>query len=197
MYARYTELEFDVADRERVLAVWRDLGVPSASKQPGWRGSTILESEDRPGTLRLVTLWDAPEDFDRYYTGAEHVALSDAIKAAGMRGKLRDGLVAHHAATPIGPRFRVIRASVPPDRAADVEGFWLETGQPMMRRAPGNLRAEAFWAGEGQFTIISEWRSQDDAQTFLDGPDHQVFGATMDGFGVTVTERIVGDRIAA
>jgi len=196
MYARYTELEFEAADREKVLALWRDMAVPSASVQPGWRGSTILESQDTPGVLRLVTLWDAPEDFERYYTGPEHVGLSDAIKASGMRGKVRDGLTAHHAAIPRGPLYRVIRATVPPERTAEVEGFWRETGRPMMLRASDNIAAEAFWAGEGNFTIVSEWRSAAAAQTFLDGAEHKEFGRTMDSFGAHVTERIVGGRIA-
>lgn len=196
MYARYTELEFEAADRDKVLALWRDIAVPSASVQPGWRGSTIMESQDRPGVLRLVTVWDAPEDFERYYTGEEHVGLSDAIKASGMRGVVRDGLTAHHAAIPRGPLYRVIRASVPIERTADVEAFWKQTGRPMMLRAADNISAEAFWAGEGQFTIISEWRSASAAQAFLDGAEHKEFGRTMDGFGANVTERIVGDRIA-
>jgi heme-degrading monooxygenase HmoA len=196
MYARYTELEFPADRREDVLALWRDIAVPSASRQPGWRGSTILESQDQPGVLRLVTLWDAPEDFERYYTGEEHVGLSDAIKASGMRGKVRDGLTAHHAAIPKGPLYRVIRATVPPERTADVESFWKETGRPMMLRAADNISAEAFWAGEGQFTIVSEWRSKESAQAFLDGAEHKEFGRAMDGFGAHVTERIVGDRIA-
>jgi len=196
MYARYTELVFEAADRDKVLALWHDIAVPSASVQPGWRGSTILESQDTPGVLRLVTLWDAPEDFDRYYTGPEHVGLSDAIKESGMRGVLRDGLTAHHAAIPRGPLYRVIRATVPPERIADVEAFWKGTGQPMMLRSADNIAAEAFWAGEGQLTIVSEWRSAAAAQGFLDGADHKEFGRSMDGFGAHVTERIVGDRIA-
>lgn len=80
MYARYTEFEFDVPDRERVLAVWTDLGIPGISRQPGWRGATILESDEQPGTLRLVTLWDSQADFERYYTAPEHQDLSAAIR---------------------------------------------------------------------------------------------------------------------
>jgi quinol monooxygenase YgiN len=195
MYARYTELEFDVADRERVLAVWSDIGVPSASRQLGWRGATILESEEQPGLLRLVTLWDSAADFERYYTGDQHIDLSAAIKSSGMRGRVRDGLTAHHDARPAGRIVRITRASVPPERVADVERYWRETGAALNRGAGGCVRAEAYWSAPGAFELVIAWASREHAETFLRAPEHAAFKAAMDELGATVTERIVGDRI--
>jgi quinol monooxygenase YgiN len=196
MYARYTEIEFDAQDRERVLAVWSEVGIPSASRQPGWRGATILESDERPGTLRLVTLWDSRADFERYYDAPEHEGLSAAIKASGMRGKLRDGLTAHHVATPAGSLVRVTRASVPLEQAGAVEAWWRDEGGPITREAPGCLRAEAYWSEAGRFELVVAWTDRAAAQAFLEGPAHARFKAAMEGMGCTVVERIVGDRIA-
>lgn len=197
MYARYTEIEFDVQDRERVLEVWERIGLPSAVRQQGFRGSYILESEDTPGTLRLLTLWDAPEDFERYYTGEEHVGLSAAIKAAGMRGVKRDGMRARFHATRPGGLVRITRAAFEPSQVDAAAEFWRETGASLMRSAPGCLRADAYrGTTPGEFILLAEWSSQDDADRFLTGPDHKAFGARMDALTSTVTDRIVGERIA-
>ena len=196
MYARYTEFEFDAEDRERVLAVWSEVGIPSASRQPGWRGATILESEDTPGLLRLVTLWDGPADFERYYSAPEHVGLSEAINGSGMRGKVRDGLIAHHVAAPPGSIVRVTRGEVDPANTDAVAAWWRDEGRPLTVEAPGCLRAEAYWSAPGRFELVVAWTDRDAAQTFLDGPAHGRFKASMDGMGCRVVERIVGDRIA-
>jgi heme-degrading monooxygenase HmoA len=196
MYARYTEMEFDTDQRQQVLAVWRDIGVPSASRQPGWRGAIILESEEDDGRLRMVTLWDTQTDFENYYTGTEHEALSAAIKGAGMRGKVRDGLTAHHVATPAGGIIRITRATVPPERTGEVEDYWRATGKPLHDGAHGCIRAEAYWSEPGRFELVVAWASREHAQAFLDGPRHAEFKASMDGMGSTPTDRIVGERIA-
>jgi quinol monooxygenase YgiN len=196
MYARYTEFEFDAQDRERVLAVWSEVGIPSASRQPGWRGATILESEEQPGLLRLVTLWDSPADFERYYTGPEHDGLSAAIKGSGMRGRVRDGLTAHHAATPSGSLVRITRATVPAAQVDAVSAWWREEGRPITLRATGCLRAEAYWSEPGRFELVVSWTDRAAARAFLEGPDHARFKAAMESMGCSVVERIVGDRIA-
>lgn len=195
MYARYTEMEFDTDDRERVLAVWSEVGIPSASTQAGWRGATILESEERPGTLRMVTLWDSQADFERYYTGSQHEGLSAAIKASGMRGKLRDGLTAHHAATPTGSLIRVTRGTVDPEQTEAVASWWRDEGQPLTREAPGCVRAEAYWSSPGRFELVVAWTDRESAQAFLDGPAHARFKDSMEAMGCAVVDRIVGDRI--
>jgi heme-degrading monooxygenase HmoA len=196
MYARYTEFQFDAPSRDAVMVFWRTVAVPSASRQPGWRAAYILESDETAGVLRTVTLWDAPEDFQRYYTSDEHQVLGAGIKGSGLRGVARDGLQARFAATAAGPLFRITRAVFPPERSVAVETFWRETGRPMMLAAEGCLRAEAFWAAPGAFTMVAEWRSQEHATAFLTGPDHGSFGAAMDALGSQIAERIVGDRIA-
>jgi heme-degrading monooxygenase HmoA len=196
MYARYTEFEFDAASRDAVIDFWRTIAVPSASRQPGWRAAYILESDETAGVLRTLTLWDAPEDFQRYYSSDEHQVLGAGIKASGLRGKARDGLDAWFAATAAGALVRITRAAFPAEATAAVEAFWRETGRPMMLAAEGCLRAEAFWAAPGQFTLVAEWRSAEHAQAFLTGPEHKGFGASMDALGSTITERIVGDRLA-
>jgi quinol monooxygenase YgiN len=196
MYARYTEFQFDAQSRDAVMDFWATIAVPSASRQPGWRAAYILESDETAGVLRTVTLWDAPEDFQRYYTSDEHQVLGAGIKASGLKGVARDGLVARFAATAAGPLFRITRADFAPERQVEVEAFWRETGRPMMLAADGCLSAEAFWAAPGRFTLVAEWRSAEHAHAFLTGPDHHAFGASMDALGSTIAERIVGERIA-
>ena len=196
MYARYTEMEFDPDDRERVLAVWSEVGIPSISRQPGWRGATILESEESAGVLRMVTVWDSQSDFERYYAAPEHVDLSAAIKGSGMRGKVRDGLTAHHVATPAGSLVRITRGEVDPAQTDAVATWWREEGRPMTQEAPGCLRAEAYWSEAGRFELVVAWTDRAAAQAFLKGPAHARFKESMDGMGCRVVERIVGDRIA-
>jgi quinol monooxygenase YgiN len=195
MYARYTEFEFDAADRERVLAVWSEIGIPSASRQPGWRGATILESEDTPGLLRLVTLWESRDDFERYYALPEHGPLTAAIKGSGMRGRARDGLNALHAATAPGSLVRVTRGRVDPAQTEAVAAWWRAEGKPMTLEAPGCLRAEGYWSEPGRFELVVHWTDRDAAKAFLEGPAHARFKASMDGMGCAVVERIVADRI--
>jgi quinol monooxygenase YgiN len=195
MYARYTEFEFDAQDRDRVLAVWSEVGIPSASQQPGWRGATILESQDSPGLLRLVTLWDSAEDFERYYAAPDHVGLSEAIKGSGMRGRVRDGLTAHHAATSAGSLVRVTRGTVDPANAEAVSAWWRAEGKPLTLAAPGCLRAEGYWSEPGRFELVVAWTDREAAKAFLEGPAHATFKTSMDAMGCTVVERIVADRI--
>jgi quinol monooxygenase YgiN len=196
MYARYTEFEFDPADRERVLRFWEEVALPSASRQPGWRAAWVLESDEREGALRTFTLWDDPADFERYRASDEHAVLGAGIRDSGLRTVAREGLWARHGATAAGPLVRVTRARFPAERLDEAAAFWRETGGPMRRRAPGCLRAEAFWAGEGdEFTLVAEWASPEAAQRFLDGPDHRAFAAAMDELGSVVVERVVGGRI--
>jgi heme-degrading monooxygenase HmoA len=146
MYSRYTEFQFDADRRDDVYRFWETIAVPSAQRQPGWRAAYILASDEQAGVLRTITVWDAPEDFQRYYASPEHQVLGDGIRASGLRGVARDGLDA--------------------------------------------------WFGEpGEFILLAEWASQEDADRFLTGPDHKAFGAAMDAFGSVVHDRIVGDRI--
>jgi quinol monooxygenase YgiN len=92
--------------------------------------------------------------------------------------------------------LRVTRARIDPERRDEVDAYWGETGRPMMCSAPGCLRADAYWSGEGdELLLISEWTSHENAERFLAGPGHRTFAAVMESLGSTVHERIVGDRI--
>jgi quinol monooxygenase YgiN len=199
MYARYTEFQFDPADRDAMLRFWETIAIPSASRQAGWRAAYVLDSEETEGLLRTFTLWDGQADFERYKASDEHTTLGAGIRESGLRTATRDGLAARFtasAATNV-PLLRVTRARFPTDKVADAAEFWRTTGGPMMRRAPGCLGAEAYWAGDGtEFVLVAAWASREEAEGFLTGPDHRAFGAAMDDLGSKVLERIVGDRIA-
>ena len=198
MYARYTELEFDADDREQVLALWRDMAVPSASAPARLARLHILESQDTPGVLRLVTLWDAPEDFERYYTGPEHVGLSRRDQGRrGCAARSATGLTAHHAATPARAAVRVTRADRAPgaDRRRD---RWRDSGERPLddRRAVGQPRAQRrTGASRAQFELVVEWRDRA-AQAFLDGTEPTEFGHHGRLRRPRSTERIVGERSA-
>jgi heme-degrading monooxygenase HmoA len=198
MYARYTKFQFDPADREAMLRFWETIAIPSASRQPGWRGAYVLDSEATSGLLRTFTLWDGPADFERYKASDEHSTLGAGIRDTGLTITERDGLVARFAAisTTSAPLLRITRARFGPDQAPGAADYWRTTGGPMMRRAPGCLGAEAYWAGDGtEFVLVAAWASREDAERFLEGPDHRAFGAAMDELGSVILERIVGDRI--
>lgn len=92
MYSRYSAFVFDEADRKKVLDFWEGFGVPSASRQEGFRGALILESAETPGRIRTVTVWESKEDFDRYYASDEHRKLGAAIRESGLKIDDRDGL---------------------------------------------------------------------------------------------------------
>ncbi len=199
MYSRYTEFQFDADRRDDVYRFWETIAVPSAQRQPGWRAAYILASDEQAGVLRTITLWDAAEDFQRYFSSPEHQVLGDGIRASGLRGVARDGLEAWFGAVapePTGPLVRVTRARIDPDKVAEASRFWREEGGPMMRRAAGCVRADGYWGGEpGEFILLAEWASQEEADRFLTGPNHKAFGKAMDAFASTVTDRIVGERI--
>lgn len=198
MYSRYTEFRFEPAGREGVLAFWETVALPSAAAQPGWRAAYILESleAEGEGVLRTFTLWDERADFERYRSAPEHDRLGAGIRDSGLRITERDGLDVPFSATSGGPLLRITRARFAPEKREAAAAYWRGTGASLMRAAPGCLRADAYWAGEGDgFTLIAEWASREDADRFLSGPDHQAFGAAMDALGSEVVERIVGERI--
>jgi heme-degrading monooxygenase HmoA len=177
-YSRYTAFGLDEDDRERALAFWQDVGVPSASAQPGFRLAAILESDEAPGRLRTITVWDRREDFDAYYASDDHQVLGAAIKASGLRVEDRDGLRALHVVNaPVG-HLRVTEAELPPAAVDSARTFWHEAGRALLLRQPGCLRAEAYVAGDPQRLVVAiAWRSEADADAFRAHPDHHAFGA--------------------
>jgi quinol monooxygenase YgiN len=196
MYARYTEFEFDPSDRESVLEFWESTAVPSASRQPGWRGAYVLESDEREGALRTFTLWESAADFERYQASEEHGTLGAGIRGSGLRTVAREGLSARFMAAASGALVRVTRATAPLEQVGAVTSWWREEGGPITRRAPGCTRAEAYWSAPGRFELVVAWTDRGAAQAFLEGPDHARFKEAMDGMGCTVVERIAGDRVA-
>ena len=87
MYARYTEFEFDADDRDHVLAVWSDDRGPQ--RVPPARLARLHDPRIAGHARRA-----APRDavgvaggLRALLLGPEHVGLSEAIKASGMRGE--------------------------------------------------------------------------------------------------------------
>ena len=177
-YSRYTAFGLDADDRDRALAFWHDVGVPSASTQPGFRLAVILESEETPGRLRTLTVWDRREDFDAYYASDDHQVLGAAIKASGLRVEERDGLSALHVVRPPVGHLRVTEAELPASAVDRVRAYWRDEGRALLLRQPGCLRAEAYLAGDpARFVVAIGWRSEAHADAFRAHPDHRAFGA--------------------
>jgi heme-degrading monooxygenase HmoA len=194
-YSRYTAFGLDADDREHALEFWQQIGVPSASSQPGFRLAVILESDETPGRLRTITVWDRREDFDAYYASEEHQRLGAAIKGSGLRVEERDGLVALHVAPARVGHLRVIEADLPADAVDRVRTFWREHGRSLLQRQPGCLRAEAFVRAEPQRLVVSiGWRSEDDAEAFRDHPDHHAFAEGL-GPDVKVVSRTSANHL--
>ncbi len=186
-YSRYTAFAVDAADRDRARAFWREVGVPSATSQPGFRLAVILESEESPGRLRTVTVWDRREDFDAYYASDEHQTLGAGIKGSGMRVEDRDGLRALHVAPARVGHLRVTEADLPPEAVERVRRYWHEEGMSLLRRQPGCVSADAYVAADpDRLVVVIGWRTEQDAEAFRDRPDHRAFA---EGLGTDVTPR--------
>lgn len=191
MYSRYSAFICDDDAHDGAMAFWRDAGAPSVASQPGLRLAIILESEETPGRLRTLTVWQRREDFERFYAGTEHQAINLRIRDCGMQIDDRDGLTVRHLIEPEAGEVRLIRARVPAARIDEVLEFWRREGRRIIESQPGCLRARAFVEREACLFILQiYWRSALDGQRFLESEQHETEFVAGLGAGVERLERL-------
>jgi len=181
-YARYTEFHYDPDRRDEVIAFWNDPGTSHPTREPGFVRGVVLDSVEEPGLLRVVTLWNAPEQFDAYYASPGHRAVGPGIGERSARIAARDGLESVLLLEPPAhPRdgdaghIRIIRARIRPgaDTAALGE-FWRTRGRAALESAPGCHASRAYIDENAQLFVIQVWwASAEAAVAFVASEDHE------------------------
>ena len=105
-YARYTQFSYDPARREEVLEHWRDPETSHPTNEHGFVQGFVFDSVEQPGTLRVVTLWAEPEQFDAYFASPGHQAIGGSMGKRSAEITVRDGLTDVLLLTPPAPAKR-------------------------------------------------------------------------------------------
>jgi heme-degrading monooxygenase HmoA len=191
MYSRYTSFEFEVDDRPAVESFWRDVGGPVAASQPGFRGGLILESVQKRGVIRAVTLWDNETDFEAFSAGADHGRVTAGIQATTMATTERDGLKTMGVLWPTPGEVRIIRCSIRPGQLESLRRYWPTNGRATIEGASGCIKAEAFVDPDQMiFILMVYWRSSEDAEAFrLSAAHNEEFAPAIERY-VTRLDRL-------
>lgn len=141
MYARLTKLPHSAENLDEILRFWRSPETQVIAKQPGFRASLVLSSRDAGSPqCTAVTVWDAPEDFEKFYDG-DHVSLNEPIRSLGMQVSSREALDVVAWTVPEAEEMRIIRMELDSDEYDSVLQYWRATGKSLVVQQPGNLGA--------------------------------------------------------
>ena len=58
---------------------WRDPATSHPTNEPGFVRGFVFDSIEQPGTLRVLTLWEEPEQFDAYFASPGHQAIGGTM----------------------------------------------------------------------------------------------------------------------
>jgi heme-degrading monooxygenase HmoA len=61
MHARVSTVRFQAGGEDEALHIFRDIMLPSASKQKGFKGALILKSDADPEEHIVISLWKTEE----------------------------------------------------------------------------------------------------------------------------------------
>lgn len=193
-YARYTEFEYDPARREEVLAFWHEPDTAHPTEQPGFVRGFVLDSQEQPGRLRVLTLWRRSEDFDAFFASPGHQQVGPSLGERSAKIVDRDGLESElllvspeleqagsgDAATPTDPRdqaghVRIIRARIlDRSRNDELREFWRAQGRAALERAEGVHAARAYLdEAAGIFVIQVWWSDAETATAFVASEEHE------------------------
>jgi len=196
MYSRYTAFYFDETDKKKVVDLWENEGVPFICHKPGFRGNYIGFSEENPGKLKAITVWDSKEDFDQLYLSEGHDNMLKALKDTGMKIDDRDGLnvlIDSRISTGI---LRVIKVQLKSDKTEEAVNYWKSTGEQLISSQPGCIRAEAFKEPGTDYLVVSIlWASNSDAKRFMDSEEHKEFASGMDKNVLEIIEKQLLEKI--
>ena len=180
-YARYTQFSYDPARREEVLEHWRDPETSHPTNEHGFVQGFVFDSVEQPGTLRVVTLWAEPEQFDAYFASPGHQAIGGSMGKRSAEITVRDGLTDVLLLTPPAPakrddagHVRIIRARIRDN--ADIPAlreFWQKSGRAALETAPGCHGARAYVdEPAGLFVIQVWWADAETATAFVESDGH-------------------------
>lgn len=62
MYARTSIVQFQPGMAEEAIHIFRDIMLPDASTQQGFRGALMVKSETQPGKHVIISLWETKAD---------------------------------------------------------------------------------------------------------------------------------------
>ncbi len=62
MYAKATQLQFQSSTTDEATRIIRDIMIPSASKQQGFKGAFMLRHDTNSDKHIIISLWESKED---------------------------------------------------------------------------------------------------------------------------------------
>ena len=181
-YARYTQFSYDPARREDVVNHWRDPATSHPTNEPGFVRGFVFDSIEQPGTLRVLTLWEEPEQFDAYFASPGHQAIGGTMGQRSAEITVRDGLSDVLLLTPPAPakrddagHVRIIRARIRDNASIPALGeFWRTSGREALESAEGVHAARAYIdEAAGLFIIQVWWADAEIATSFVASDEHE------------------------
>jgi len=173
VYARLTRMPHSAENTSEVFKFWRSEETQVIAQQPGFRASMILSSRDPEAPqCTAVTVWDAPEDFERFYNG-DHASLNGPIRDVGMQVASREALDVVVWTTPEADEMRIIRLELDAAEYDSVLQFWKREGKALVLRQPGNLGAWMLCEDDStEITLVFAWRKAEDGERFRRSEEH-------------------------
>lgn len=173
MYARNTDLPYEPGRQADVRAFWASDDVKTIAEQPGFKLSVVMDSrEEGESKVRAMTVWDSPEDFERFFHG-DHVSLNQPMRDAGMNVTARAALDVISWITPNPGEVRLIHLQLDAAEYDDVLSFWREEGKALVTRQPGNIGAWALCDAEThEFILVFAWHTPEAGEVFLKSEEH-------------------------
>ncbi|MBV9712227.1 MAG: antibiotic biosynthesis monooxygenase [Ktedonobacteraceae bacterium] len=62
MYAKATQLQFQAGTTDEATRIIRDIMIPGASKQRGFKGAFMLRHDTDPDKHIVISLWESKDD---------------------------------------------------------------------------------------------------------------------------------------
>jgi len=93
--------------------------------------------------------------------------------------------------------MRITVLEFDPANASKVESFWNERSRPSALSQKGNLGARALRVvnAPGQMIMIGEWKTQEEAETYLRSPEHVELNDGLMPYLKGILVRYVGESI--
>ncbi|MDD5673228.1 MAG: antibiotic biosynthesis monooxygenase [Chitinivibrionales bacterium] len=93
--------------------------------------------------------------------------------------------------------IRITVLEFDPANASEVERFWRERSRPSALSQKGNLGAKAFRVVHalGQMIMVGEWETKEEAETYLQSPEHVALNDGLAPYLKGCLVRYVGESV--